>query len=161
MGNCEESLGWSRVDCGCGFEEGTACAALAVDWYAHADRALGDDACAWMHSLPRRLDVAIGTRRLAVVHGSVASINGFVFASTPWADKEREIAAGGCHGVGRGHSGLPFTQAQNGSLWHNSGARPARRRHARASGTACSCLMARRPTSASCHSPATPPRRRA
>ena len=23
MGNCEESLGWNKDDCGCGFEEGT------------------------------------------------------------------------------------------------------------------------------------------
>ena len=34
MGNCEESLGWSQDDCGCGFEEGTACEQLSIDWYA-------------------------------------------------------------------------------------------------------------------------------
>ena len=122
MGNCEESLGWSKDDCGCGFEEGTDCARLSIDWYSYANRALGEEQRTWMRSLPRRLDVTIGGRRLAVIHGSVESINGFVFASTPWADKEHQIAASGCHGVVGGHSGIPFSHAAGGKLWHNSGA---------------------------------------
>jgi len=122
MGNCEESLGWSKDDCGCGFEEGTACEQLSIDWYSYANRALGAEDRAWMRSLPRRLEVTIGNRRLAVVHGSVESINSFVFASTPWADKERQIAGSGCDGVIGGHSGIPFTHAADGKLWHNSGA---------------------------------------
>src|SRR3954471_19363580 len=80
MGNCEESLGWSKDDCGCGFEEGTACEQLSIDWYSYANRALGAEDRSWMRSLPRRLEVTIGNRRLAVVHGSVDSINSFVFA---------------------------------------------------------------------------------
>ena len=43
MGNCEESLGWSKDDCGCGFEEGSACEQLSIDWYAYANRALGEE----------------------------------------------------------------------------------------------------------------------
>jgi hypothetical protein len=122
MGNCEESLGWSKDDCGCGFAEGTACQQLSIDWYAYANGELGADERTWMRSLSRRLDVAIGDCRLAVVHGSVESINGFVFASTPWADKERQIAKSGCHGVVGGHCGIPFNHAAGGRLWHNSGA---------------------------------------
>jgi hypothetical protein len=122
MGNCEESLGWNKDDCGCGFEEGTECQQLSVDWYAYASRELGEEQRKWMRSLPRRLDVMMGNRRLAVIHGSVDSINGFVFASTPWLDKERQIAKSGCHGVIGGHSGIPFNHAAGGKLWHNSGA---------------------------------------
>jgi len=122
MGNCEESLGWNKDDCGCGFEEGSACDQLSIDWYAYANRALGEEERKWMRSLPRRLDVTIGDRRLAVIHGSVDSINSFVFASTPWADKERQIAKSGCDGVVGGHSGIPFNHAAGGRLWHNSGA---------------------------------------
>lgn len=122
MGNCEESLGWSKDDCGCGFEEGTACEQLSVDWYTYANRALGEEPRTWMRSLPRRLDIVLDGRRLAVVHGSVDSINRFVFASTPWADKERDIARSGCDGVLGGHSGIPFSQSVGGKLWHNSGA---------------------------------------
>ncbi|MBL6614610.1 MAG: metallophosphoesterase family protein [Reyranella sp.] len=122
MSNCEESLCWSKDDCGCGFEEGTACAALSGDWNSYSNRLLGEDDRKWMRSLPRRLDITIAGRRLAVIHGSVDTINSFVFASTPWADKEHQIEMSGCDGVVGGHSGIPFTHAACGKLWHNSGA---------------------------------------
>ena len=122
MGNCEESLGWGKEDCGCGFEEGTACEALSVDWYGYSKRHLGDDARAWMRGLPRRLDVEIGGRRLAAIHGAVDLISGFVFASTPWSEKLRQISLSGCDGVIGGHSGIPFTEQRDCRLWHNSGA---------------------------------------
>lgn len=127
MGNCEESLGHAAADCGCGFDADSACNALAVAWYAHADRSLDAGTRAWMRALPRRLDLLIGGRRLAVVHGSVRQINRFVFASTPESEKNAELdhlAHGGaaCDGVIGGHCGLPFTQAIGGRLWHNPGA---------------------------------------
>jgi len=122
MGNCEESLAWSKDDCGCGFAEGTACDQLSSAWYAYANVALSPEQREWMRSLPRRIDILIGDRRLAVVHGSVDSINRFVFASTPWSEKERQIGLAGCDGVIGGHSGIPFTQTVAGKLWHNAGA---------------------------------------
>ncbi len=122
MGNCEEQLGWSKDDCGCGFEEGTACEALSVDWYGYSNRHLGEDARAWMRGLPRRIDMTIGSCRLAVIHGAADLINGFVFASTPWSEKARQIGLTGCDGAIGGHSGIPFTEMEGGSLWHNSGA---------------------------------------
>jgi uncharacterized radical SAM superfamily Fe-S cluster-containing enzyme len=122
MGNCEESLGWNRDDCGCGFADGTACDQLSAAWYAHADAEISDEQRAWMRSLPRRIDLLLGGRRLAVVHGSVDSINCFIFGSSPWSDKERQIVLAGCDGVLGGHCGVPFTQTVAGKLWHNAGA---------------------------------------
>jgi len=74
----------------------------------------------WLASLPRRLDVEIGGRRLAVVHGSVTQINRFVFASNDQVIEE-ELSAAGCDGVIGGHCGLPFTREMDGRLWHNAG----------------------------------------
>ena len=122
MGNCEESLGNAAQECACGFEAGTACERLAVEWYAHASRAVGAADRAWMRELPRRLDIVVGGRRLTVIHGSVSRINRFVFASTPETEKRAEIALAGTDGVIGGHSGLPFTQIVGGRLWHNPGA---------------------------------------
>ena len=122
MGNCEEALGSSAGDCRCGYAEGSACDAMAVEWYAHADRSLDAEGRAWMAALPRRLDIVLGGRRLAVVHGSVRQINRFVFASTPAAMKREELDAAACDGVIAGHCGIPFTQVVDGRLWHNSGA---------------------------------------
>src|SRR5712675_411232 len=45
--------------------------------------------------LPRRIDLDIGEKRLAVIHGSVSRINQFVFASTAAATKRRELALAG------------------------------------------------------------------
>ena len=36
MGNCEESLGAAAETCGCGFDAGSQCDALAARWYRHA-----------------------------------------------------------------------------------------------------------------------------
>lgn len=122
MGNCEEQLAAHADDCGCGFAAGTACDLLSAQWYAHASRHVRDDQRAWMGGLPRRIDVAIGGRRLAVIHGGVERIADYVFASTPDAEKARHIALAGVDGVIGGHCGLPFTQTIDGKLWHNSGA---------------------------------------
>lgn len=122
MGNCEESLGQQADACSCGFEPGSACELLAEEWYAFAGRMLDEDARAWMRELPRRIDLQVAGRRLAVVHGSVGSINRFIFASTPAEVKRDEMELANCDGVIAGHSGIPFTQIVAGRLWHNPGA---------------------------------------
>jgi uncharacterized radical SAM superfamily Fe-S cluster-containing enzyme len=122
MGNCEESLAAGATDCGCGFPEGSACEQRSVAWFAHAVGALTVDARAWMAGLPRRLDIAIGEYRLAVVHGGVERLNQFIFASTAAATKVEELTKAGVDGIIAGHCGLPFTQTVGERLWHNAGA---------------------------------------
>ncbi len=122
MGNCEESFGSNAEDCGCGYTEGSTCDRLAAAWYAHADRHLGPEDRGWMAQLPRRLDIELGGRRLAVIHGGVTQINRFVFASVPAAVMREELDAAQCDGVIAGHCGIPFTEILDGRLWHNSGA---------------------------------------
>jgi predicted phosphodiesterase len=121
MGNCEESLGLGAADCGCGFAAGSACDLLSVAWYAHADARLDDDSRQWMLGLPRRIDLIVAGRRLAIVHGSPESINQFVFGSAPDAVLRDFIASTGCDGVIGGHCGIPFTRMVDGQLWHNPG----------------------------------------
>lgn len=121
-GNCEESLGAGAGDCGCGFAPGTQCDSLSGAWFAHARRELDADACAWMAALPDRIDLLLGDRRIAVIHGSAGAINRFVFASTPVAEKRRALDALAVDGIIGGHCGLPFTQRIGNRLWHNPGA---------------------------------------
>jgi len=122
MGNCEESLGQQLNQCGCGFEAGSTCDLLSIEWYDFANRMMDDDTRSWMRALPRRLHLDIGGRRLAVVHGGAHRINEYIFASTPPDIKYKEIEATGCDGVLSGHCGLPFTEIVDGRLWHNAGA---------------------------------------
>jgi predicted phosphodiesterase len=122
MGNCEAALGGGAGDCGCGFAEDSACAALSVAWYAHAQRSLDAASRRWMRALPRRLEITLGGRRLAVIHGGVRRINRFIFASTRLQTKRSELAFVGADGIIAGHCGLPFGQLVDGRLWLNAGA---------------------------------------
>lgn len=122
MGNCEESLASDAADCGCGFAAESTCAALSAQWFSATRRDLHADAMAWMAGLPRRIDFMLAGRRLAAIHGGVARINQFIFASTPDAEKMMQFAAAGVDGIVAGHCGVPFSQIVNGRLWHNSGA---------------------------------------
>lgn len=122
MGNCEESLTASADNCGCGFEEGSICDRLSAEWYSFATSHLDDRSRNWMGKLPRRLEIEMCGRRLAVIHGGGQQINRFIFQSTPISVKEEEIEALKCDGVIAGHCGLPFTQLFDDQLWHNTGA---------------------------------------
>jgi len=122
MGNCEQSIAAGSADCGCGFPTGSTCERLSAAWFAHATRELNADARAWMADLPRRIDIEMGSYRLAVIHGGVDIMNRFIFASTVTAIKFEEMRKIALDGVIAGHCGLPFTQAINGQLWHNAGA---------------------------------------
>jgi hypothetical protein len=122
MGNCEESLAADAADCGCGFNEGSTCAALSAQWFAATRRDLDGDAKRWMGALPPRVEVTLAGRRLVAIHGGASVINRFIFASTPAAEKIAEINALGVDGILAGHCGVPFTQVLDGKLWHNSGA---------------------------------------
>lgn len=122
MGNCEESLAEEAGDCGCGFAPGSSCDRLSAAWFTYASRHVGADDRAWMAGLPRRIDLVLGGRRLAVVHGAPSRINRFVFASAPDAALAAEIAATGADGVIGGHCGVPFSRPVGRMLWHNTGA---------------------------------------
>ena len=126
MGNCEESLGDDLEDCGCGFEEGSACDLLSVQWYRHAQASLDRAAKDWMRGRPRRIAFTLGGKRFLAIHGGVSEISRFLFPSTPESDKAAELesagrALGGVEAVICGHSGLPFTEVIGGRLWHNAG----------------------------------------
>jgi predicted phosphodiesterase len=122
MGNCEESLAADAADCGCGFNEGSACAALSAQWFSATRRDLDDASKHWMGGLPRRVDLQLGGRRLSAIHGAATQINKFIFASTDAAVKRAELAVTGGDCIIAGHCGVPFTDIVDGKLWHNSGA---------------------------------------
>ncbi len=122
MGNCEESLGLQLDDCGCGFEEDTACDLLSRQWYAYADDLLGDNDRIWLRARPRRIMARMGGRSLAFIHGSALDISGWVFGSTGSELKSADLDTLECDGVIAGHCGIPFVHAiPDGRLWINAG----------------------------------------
>lgn len=127
MGNCEESIGFERLDCGCGFEQTSACSALSIGWYQYATQRVTLEQRTWMKSLPRSIEFQFQSAQFNVVHGSVVSINQFIFPSTETTIKLAQINQANADVVIGGHSGIPFGHllTDNGSkskAWLNSGA---------------------------------------
>jgi len=121
MGNCEESLAFNEADCGCGFDDGSQCSNLALTWYRYADSRIDDTRRHWMQSLPRALEFRISERRFRVVHGSLTSINEFVFASSDCDAKLAQLRKAGVDAIIGGHSGIPFGQRIGDRYWLNAG----------------------------------------
>lgn len=121
MGNCDEQLAIGADDCGCGFPEDGQCARLSAAWFAHARRAITTDQRHFLTCLPRRLDLKIGNRHLAVVHGGLETINAFIYSTSPQSEKREQLRLSGCDGMIGGHCGLPFSELIDNRLWHNAG----------------------------------------
>jgi predicted phosphodiesterase len=121
LGNCEEALASGSPDCGCGFAPDSHCAALSDSWYRFADEALSSSSRAWMGQLPRQVDFRLGGKDFRVVHAAVDSINRFVFASHPAAEKAHQVALAGADVVVAGHCGIPFGQCLDNGYWLNAG----------------------------------------
>ncbi|MDX2472781.1 MAG: metallophosphoesterase family protein [Candidatus Krumholzibacteria bacterium] len=121
-GNCEESLAAGALDCGCGFEQGTVCSALAVDWYRYASEQVSAEQRAWLRQLPSRIDLTWEGRSMAVIHGGLEVINRFIFPSASNDQIVREMELAPVDLVVGGHSGIPFGRQLDDRAWLNAGA---------------------------------------
>ena len=119
MGNCEEALAAGSPDCGCGFEDDSACSLLSVEWFAHCQKHIDLETTKWMGSLPRELIIQIGGFNLLCTHATPDEINRFVFPSS-LSDLNPDHSE--IDGYIVGHSGIPFLSNINGKAWINSGA---------------------------------------
>jgi predicted phosphodiesterase len=119
-GNCEEQLAEASDNCACGFEEGSECDQLAKGWYPFANARMSAESRAWMAGLPRTLTVAVGGRRLRVIHGGVNLVNRFVFASQRGVIAA-ELEQADADVVVAGHAGVPFMERAAGAVWFNPG----------------------------------------
>jgi predicted phosphodiesterase len=121
QGNCEQSLAAGADDCGCGFVGGTACEALSRSWFAYCQAQMDDATLAWFRSLPTEISFEFAGKRFLVVHGSPGQSSQFVFASTRKESFKSDVINANIDCIVGGHSGLPFTQIEEGLCWHNSG----------------------------------------
>lgn len=121
IGNVEENLRDGVDDCGCDFEEGTRCDIFSRQWYPYAQQSVSKESVEWMKTLPRYLKFEFGGKNWAVVHGSTSHISQFIFNSTPWEEKERQLNIAEAEGIIAGHSGLPFSNQKEGKHWINPG----------------------------------------
>jgi hypothetical protein len=73
-----------------------------------------------MGSLPTSLTALVNDFRLRVIHGGVATVNRFVFASQREAIAE-ELERAHADVVIAGHAGLPFIERIGNRVWFNPG----------------------------------------
>lgn len=121
MGNCEESLAQGSPDCGCGFDENSACSLLSVEWYRYASKHVSDAQKTWMGALPREISFSLNGKSFSVIHGSTESINEFVFASSDMDRKSSQLFKNGVDVIIGGHCGIPFGQQLDQGAWLNAG----------------------------------------
>lgn len=119
-GNCEEQLAAGARDCGCNFEEGTACDLLAKGWYPFADARVTPASRDWMRGLPVTLRFRAAGLTFRVIHGGVDETARWVFASRKDILAE-EYAKAGADVVIAGHCGLPFLARVGAGAWFNPG----------------------------------------
>ena len=125
-GNCEKQLAAYQMDCGCGFEEGSACDLLSAGWYGHADKAIGAGDRAWMGALPDIVTFTHRGRRAAVIHGGVTDVSRFLWPVSPEEAFAEELdhlhrVAGPVDLVIAGHCGIPFQRCVGDIEWINAG----------------------------------------
>jgi len=126
MGNCEESFASDADDCGCGFDEGSSCDLLSIEWFQFANKKLMPEQRQWFSRLPRKINFTIKNNTASVVHGSANNINQFIFPSTDNADLIKQFQHIQTDIIIGGHSGIPFTKKikdkSSNLIWHNAGA---------------------------------------
>jgi predicted phosphodiesterase len=125
-GNCEDQLASGAMDCGCGFEEGSACDLLSGSWYPFAKSALSEEVHHWMGGLPQLATATVGPHRVAFVHAVANQNNKFVFPSERddiflQYFKDIEGFVGAVDVVFCGHSGIAFDRKLGRKHWVNAG----------------------------------------
>ncbi|MEP2891064.1 metallophosphoesterase family protein [Tateyamaria sp.] len=125
-GNCEIQLAQGASDCGCGFEDGSACDILSVGWYGFANAQVDQGDRTWMGILPDVISFTHAGKRHAVIHGGVSDVARFLWSTSPDTSFEEEWDALESHigpvaTVWAGHCGIPFERDLKRGRWVNAG----------------------------------------
>lgn len=122
QGNCEDSLATDKEDCGCGFDEDSACDLASKQWFEFSRKAVNAESKRWMGTLPTSLGFSYNNKAFHVIHGGVEQQNQFIFESTDNAEKQRQLAQANADVIVGGHCGIPFGQKlDTNRYWLNAG----------------------------------------
>ncbi|MEM7471051.1 MAG: metallophosphoesterase family protein [Pseudomonadota bacterium] len=121
-GNCEIQLTEGAQDCGCGFEEGTACDLASGAWFAHASAKMAP-LRSQLSDLPDKVFFRHSGLRCVALHGGVSDVARFIWETDEDNVFQSEINQLGCDidVVVAGHSGVTFQRQIGNTLWVNAG----------------------------------------
>ena len=125
-GNCEIQLSENAPDCGCGFQDGTACDILSVQWYAFAQTQVTPHHRKVMADWPDWIIFTHSGKRYCVIHGGARAVATFIFSTAQDSVLQAEIDhiirhIGACDAIVCGHSGIAFTRSIGWVEWINAG----------------------------------------
>lgn len=120
-GNVEQNIIDEVDDCGCNFAEGGRCDTFSRQWFPFVKKNMTSSNIQYLEKLPNFISIYYANKKVRVVHGSEEHISEFVFKSTPWEIKERNINLSHSDIILAGHAGIPFADQKNGLLWLNAG----------------------------------------
>ncbi|SFD77099.1 Calcineurin-like phosphoesterase superfamily domain-containing protein [Sulfitobacter brevis] len=125
-GNCELQLAQGALDCGCGFDDGSACDLLSAGWFGFASAQVTQDQRDWMGQLPQIVTFSHQGKRYGVIHGGVTDVARFIWPSSPKAVfaeewQAAEDVAGPLDAIIAGHCGVPFIRNTARGRWINAG----------------------------------------
>lgn len=126
LGNCEQQLLSGAEDCGCGFDDGSACDLASRTWFEHAASQIGPHAAEFWGNTPDWLTFTHAGRRYAVIHGGAQDVAQFIWPSDEAEAFAQEITvieaqAGPVDRIIAGHSGIAFERKISGKTWINAG----------------------------------------
>lgn len=120
-GNVEQQIAEGLDDCACDFTEGGRCDLFSKQWYPYAQSKIVDSNLDWVKSLPEFITFNYYDKRVMVLHGSYHDTSEFIFHSTDWEVKQKNLNDTQADIILSGHCGLPFSQSVNGKHWLNAG----------------------------------------
>ncbi|HLO53349.1 MAG TPA: metallophosphoesterase family protein [Saprospiraceae bacterium] len=120
-GNVEQNIIDEVDDCGCNFAEGGRCDTFSRQWFPFVKKNMTSSNIQYLEELPNFISFYYANKKFRVVHGSEEHISEFVFKSTPWEIKERNINLSHSDIILAGHAGIPFVDQQDGLSWLNAG----------------------------------------
>ncbi|MFT4758197.1 MAG: putative phosphodiesterase [Paraglaciecola sp.] len=120
-GNVEIQLRNGDEGCGCDFTADSRCDLFARQWYPFAQKKVSESSVEFMRHIPEFVQFDYCGKRCTVVHGSHFHTSEYIFKSTPWNIKAKNLEATESEVIIAGHCGLPFNEVQNGQYWLNPG----------------------------------------
>jgi predicted phosphodiesterase len=121
-GNVEIQLRNREEDCGCNFMENSSCDLHSQRWYPYAQAQITEKHLQWMNTLPEQLILEFGGEKWGVCHGAPSETSRFVYLSSPWEEKQKELNYLDVQKMIAGHCGVPFLDQNASNAWVNSGA---------------------------------------
>ena len=120
-GNVEQNIIDEVDDCGCNFAEGGRCDTFSRQWFPFVKKNMTKRNIQYLEKLPNFISFSYTNKKVRVVHGSEEHISEFVFKSTPWEIKKRNINLSHSDIILAGHAGIPFADQKDGLCWLNAG----------------------------------------